>query len=280
MAVCNNIHPNGIGQSVGDSLVTRSPLYTSGSVWFVHGADGNDSWSGVNPTNPFATLAQAVASAGDDDIIVLMDNHAETIAASITVSERLTIVGAGQSDGKPTAKLTANIAADELLDVTGNHVELRNIWFEEDAQANSAARIRVTGTDFRMVGCYLECDENSNSTAGVVSLATGWGSARFEGSTFVSTATDASDPPRQGIGVTTGDHLELDGVVFDGGTVGWQSSIVATPGLFISGTVTRIKGVGISLLRGSDIAVLDACTGYLSVSTASYDSRVYCYSAG
>lgn len=278
MSLNTFVYPNGIGRSLGDSLVTIAPLYTSKVVYFVH-SDGDASNSGLVPGAPLPTLQDAVSAAPAPGIIVMLDGHTETITSVISVISNIIIVGAGQSDGKPTVKLTNNQASDHLLDFTGANVEIRNVWFPAEAQANSAPRVAASADGFRMTGCYCECDENSNSYA--LALESGWGNARIENTTFVSTATDQTDPPATAINVVAGDHLGLDGLTLDGGTVGWQQvESVGNPALDLAGSVTDVRGENITLLRSSDIGFQTGSTGHLSVGTASYDSMVYAYSPG
>lgn len=277
MAICDNIYPNGLGSSLGNELLTREPLYTSATVYYVHATDGDDTNAGTERKQPLATLAAAVTAASDDDIIVLLDGHAETLTSAQTVSERLTIVGEGRSNSKPTVKLTNNQSAASLLTITGNNVELRNIWFEEESQANTQSRIVVTGTDFRMVDCYVECNENDNDTSGgVVSFAAGWANARIENTTFISTATDSTDGPAPAVDVDAGNQFEMDGVVFDGGTAGFLDGVA-----FETGTVAvlRLKCTNISLLRGADAAISGSATGFFMPTTTTGSARVFCQAA-
>jgi hypothetical protein len=250
------------GESLGDSLITNSPIYTSGYIWYVSSAIGVDAASprGRDRTRPLATLAQAHTSASDGDIIVLLDGHTETLTAAVTVSKRVKIVGAGRSGGKPTVKLTNNQASGSLLIFSGNHAQIRNVWIEEDAQSNDTTRISVTGDYFHMVDCYVE----SNSTSGGVAAVTISSSAQtpmVSGSTFISTATALTGQPYSGIEMAGAvDGLRLSGVIFDGGTKGYGGfhALIDNAGM------TDFLFEDVSLLRGADMKIAAVATGIIS----------------
>ena len=125
----SNFLQNGCGESTGDELCTSRPLLlpTSNSVWYVNSATGTDAVSpaGKNREKPLATLAQAITNAQANDIIVLMDGHAESTTSFMTLSTAgVKIVGAGSSGGIPTVTFTFGTGGGISLDGAGN--EIRN----------------------------------------------------------------------------------------------------------------------------------------------------------
>lgn len=265
------VHPNGAGESLGNALITEKPLYTTGAVWYVNSSTGTDAASpaGKNRLKPLATLSQAHTNASAGDIIVLQSGHAETLTSAQTLSKAVSIVGAGLSSGKPTVKLTINASAASLFAVSGNDVELRNIWIEENAQANSSAKISVTGAGFRMIGCYVEADGNDDATC--LSFGTGAQGARLEATTFISTSTDATAQPESAIktAVETND-LELVNLTLDGGTVGWSNFNAFDAS---SNDVNRLRAVTVNLLNGADMN-LGSSSGWLVLGTVTGGSLV------
>lgn len=273
------VHSSGLGGSGGDSLVSGSgALYMLGTddktVWFVDSATGNDSNDGKTRLTPFATLGAAVSAvATTSDIVVLMSGHTETVTSAESISTDGTIiVGEGSSSGKPTVKLTMNSSSADVFTVSATACQIRNIWFEEQSQANSGDAISVQGADgLKIIGCYFEADENSNGAC-----------VRFESSasddvlikdcTFASTATDSTDGPQYGVYVNVASCLRprLDGCVFDGGTVGW-----AQEAYYENQSVSDLSMESISLLRSSNIRLKDATDGYIQVSTLTGSSRVW-----
>ena len=260
--------PNGIGADLGDALATAEPLLVNGDVWYVDSSNGDDTYDGRDRIKPFATLGQAVTDSSAGDIIVLKDGHAETLTAAIAVNKNLTIVGAGQSDGKPTVKLTNNQAAGEMLTITGSYVQVLNIWFEEQAKTCSEAKISADCTHFRMRGCYLECDGNSGDSA----LKLAGTVVEIRNTTIISTATALTAQPLAAVLVTGAlGSLITDGFVVDGGTVGWSRY----HGIDISAaTITMMYLEGLSLLRGTDLKALEASGGYINAATVSGGARI------
>lgn len=219
---------NGIGADLGDNIVVAAPfILQNGNVLYVDSATGTDAGgtAGHNREKPLATLAQALTNAADHDRIVLLSGHEETVTNAYSVTKRVTIVGEGASGGLPTVKFTIDAAAQSLFDVSVDNVRLFNLWIEENAQANSAAKIVLSGgtaDGFWMRGCYLEA--NGNDDASVLSISVGTDRVRIESCTFISTATSSSAQPHSAI-VPAGalsDFVMRDVVISDG-TVGWSN---------------------------------------------------------
>ena len=260
--------PNGLGENAGDPLAVASPLLVNGDVWYVDSATGSDAASprGKNRSRPLATLAQAQTNGANGDIIVLMDGHAETLTAALTISKSLTIVGAGKSSGLPTVKFTNNSAAASLFTVTATYFQLRNVWINAQAQSNSAIKVTCTSTWAHLSNIYMEC--NGYDTAAGLAF-TGAGYRSVESSTFISTATAASAQPALAMGAA-GTTLWLRGVVFDGGTVGFSNYHAFET----TAALTYLFAEGISLLRGVDMKVLEATAGYINPQVSTRDARV------
>jgi len=265
-----NVYPSGLGQSLGDSYVTAEPFYTTGVVWYVYATTGVDAAdpNGRSPAKPFATLTYAIAAASTYDTIVLMDGHIETLTAAATPKTGQVIVGGGTSSGKPTVKLTMNAAAAGMLTVSAACVQLRNIWFKANSQANSAVLIAVTGAGVLMKDCYVECAQYDDNYA--VSLGAGSAHARIEGTTFISTATVLTAQPYTALGIITtlATGQTLSGVTFDGGTVGFSTGYAAN--IAVGATALRLENL--TLLRGADVLVLDSASPTVSVSGITSDS--------
>lgn len=246
--------PNGLGASLGDQVVVGKPMRISGNVWYVDDS-GTDAASpvGKNRWAPLATLAQAVTNAAGGDVIVLMDGHAETISGTLTITKNLTIVGEGQSDGKPTVKLTNGTGeGNSMISTTGaspgDYLSLRNIWFEECTQSNTDPRILATSdlTLFEMRGCYLEGGANDQGAMLSVSSAV----TSIVDTVFISTSTTTDKPELAITGTSTNIVLMLDGVTIDGGTVGWADPWAVD---LSNGDTMIVLAESVSLLRGSDV---------------------------
>src|SRR3990167_2596096 len=259
-----NLYPNGAGGTTGDTWATCEPLYMSGAIWYVHSSTGTDAAApaGKNREKPLATLAQAVTNAADNDVIVFLSGHAETLTSAQTISEKLTLAGEGSSSGVPTVVFTGGANA-ALFTISGTNVELRNIKIAASTVANSTSRATVTGVGFVMDGCYVEC--GANDTAAAFTLGSGADQALLRNTTFISTATLTSAQPESALKSSAAiADLTLEGVTFSAGTVGfsnyfaWDSWAAA---------VTRVKALDLSLLLGADVKLHASSTGRVNVST-------------
>lgn len=267
------MYSNGIGESTGDTLATCEPLYTSGDIWYVKSSTGVDAASprGRDATRPLATIAQAHTNAANDDIIVLLDGHTETVSA-LTISKNVIIVGSGSSSGLPTAKLTPAAADAIVFTVTAAGVQFRNVWFEERTASSTYPVISVEAANFQMVGCYCQLGAYDAAT---VYFESGGDDARLVNTTFVSTATALTAQPTCAVRIDNDiSDLDLDGVVFDGGAYGF-----ALPGAFdgttaANSTITRLRAQSISLLRGADMSIKGASTGWVNTQTVTGSSRL------
>lgn len=270
--------PNGIGDILGDRLVTTSPLEVNGNVWYVDSATGSDAASpaGQNRQAPLATLGQANTNAATGDIIVLMDGHAETFTSELTITDDLTIVGAGSSGGLPTVKLTNNSAAAAMLGIQSqNYCQIKNIWFEEQSQACSAGKVRIAGAfstgTIVVDGCYFEGGEHDDDWQ--IEITQG-GVVLVKNTTFISTSTTIATQPKGAIGTESGSTLRavvLDGAIIDGGTVGWSNYHAIE---LVNQQPTMVIGESISLLRGSDVEIHSSAIGYFNASTQTGACRI------
>jgi hypothetical protein len=267
-----NIYPNGIGGTTGDELTLASPLYMSGAVWYVDSATGTDAASpaGRNREKPLETLAQAVTNAADNDIIVCLSGHAETLATGQIIDKKLTIVGEGSAAGVPTVSLTWGSTGVMLdFDSAANGSQLRNIRMPPSTEVDAGTRVRCGTTDLLIDGCYIEC--GANDAIGI-DLNAGADRIRLRNTTVISVATLSSAQP--GVGVISAGAIAdmyLDGLVLSAGTVGFSNYFAFDCS---AGAVTRLVGQNLSLLLGADMKLHASSTGRLHIGTATAGSRV------
>lgn len=269
-----NTYPNGIGASLGPQVALNKPFFCSGNVWYVDSQTGTDAASpaGRNREKPLATLGQANTNAATDDFIVLLSGHSETLTGALTISKRLTIIGEGTASGKPTVKFTNNQAAGSLFTNTGHALRLYNIWFEENAQTNTAALITVAAMqDFAMNGCYVELGSNDTGFAVVLTDST---FVTFRDTTFISTATSGTQPKGAIQFATSGGNptsIRMDGLTLDAGTIGFSNHF-AVDGSAVA--VLRLFADNVNLLHGADMTFNSLTIGYLSLGTLTGGSKV------
>lgn len=268
--------PNGIGGSLGDSLVTAKPLQTTGKIWYVYNTTGVDAAApaGLERIAPLATITQAHTNAADGDLIVCLTGHAETVSSVITVSKRVAILGEGTASGIPTVTLTLGGAANNIFTITAVRAQLRNLKFKPRTAAATGSYVSTATANHYIKGCYFELDENSDGPG--VLLSSGANLLHFENCTFLSTEATLAQKPDSAIRVAAAlTGLRMFGCIFDGGTVGFATS-ASNPWAFDGngGAITDFHFEAISLLRGADMRLDPASVGYLNVQTSSGSARV------
>ncbi len=146
--------PNGIS-SFGVPVLGGGGLIptTTGSYYFVDSATGSSSNEGLTPDRPMATINQAVdkATANVGDVIIVMPNHAENLAAAGALTldvAGLTVVGLGAGAQRPNLTHTAD-AAD--INITGADTVLRNITITSNT-ADVTASLDIDATNVWLDG--------------------------------------------------------------------------------------------------------------------------------
>lgn len=268
------VYPNGTGETLGgDSLLTQSPLWVGGSVWWVNSATGVDAGgsAGQDREKPLATVGQALTNSASGDVIVLQSGHTETLTAALGLGGR-TIVGVGTTSGKPAAQLKLNSANASLFSISGAGSEIRNVYFPANVQSNTGASGKIAcpaSTNFILYGCYFECSGNDQQDAVQAIVASN--NLRVENCTFVSTATAVGTRPTNGLRLTGAiTDVWIRGNVFDDGLVGFSGKAADLSG----GAITRLRAFDNSLLRGADVAIHASSTGYFGTGTLSGGSGV------
>lgn len=267
-------YPNGTGEDSGnESLATCRPIVKTGTIKYVSSLIGDSSYSGYDSTAPVATIQQAIdIGLGANDIIVLMDGHSETLTSGVTISVAgVIIVGGGSSAGRPTVKLTPE-AGSVGLTFSAAGCQLRNVWIEERVATDASDRVSVavTGSNFQMVGCYIEGGQYD--TGAGVQLGSGADSARIVNTTFISTAASRAAQPATGLEVSAAiSDLDLEGVVFSNGPYGYSAPYAFDAS---AAAITRVRGLDVSMLLGADAMLHGSTTGYMNVGTATGGSHI------
>lgn len=253
--------PNGIGETLGDTLVTNSPIYTSNRIHYVHSGTGSDSAGyGETKTKPYASLAYAMASGNpalaSGDIVVLLDGHEETVTTAIDIGQGLVIVGSGETDGEPTVTFQNNGVTAHIMTLSAAEVELRNIKFAAFESAQPDNQVDVAGSDCRIIGCLFEA--NGNNTATQLDIAASL-TTTVKNCTFRSTATAANSLPTVGLACGAAGILFLENCVFDNGTYGYGTAAMTCSG--------DLRGEGNSFLRDARLELSDSADVILAGGT-------------
>lgn len=190
------------------------PVLTSfaGNVWWVNSATGAD--SGGNDGSrlrPFATLDYAIGRAGanNDDVILLMPGHAETISSATALAfdvAGVSIIGLGTGTKRPT--FTLGTADTTTISVTANNISIQNVIFIGNFLSIASCFTVNGGAEFWVDNCSFR---DTSAILGFLSIVT----------TIVSTATD--------------------GLTFTNNKV--QSDATTTPGpaVVIANTIGRVN---------------------------------------
>jgi hypothetical protein len=145
-----------------------------GNVLFVD--SGGSAGSGLTPNSPVVTLiaAQSAATADNDDLVLVLPQHAEAIAgpAGMTFSKAgVTYRGVGTGSKRPT--ITFGTAIDAQLIVSGARVTFQNMIFDFTGFDAITAAISVTGADVAFEDCTFICQSATISPVlGILTAAT------------------------------------------------------------------------------------------------------------
>jgi len=264
-----NIYSTGIGGSTGSALVTASPLFASGSIWYVSSSTGSDAASprGKERIRPLATLSQAHTNATAGDIIVCLSGHSETLTSGITFNKAgITVIGEGTGSSRP--KFTRNFDG-VMFDVTAAGVTFESVYFVASGTASTSARLRTAGARGVVSTCYFE--HGTNDTGPGLELITGADEFGIDNTTFISTSTSVSSQPESALKVTNAvSDLHMSTVTFDGGSSGWSNPYALNG----AGAITRIKALNVDLLKDSDVTFATGTTGYFVTREKSGSARI------
>lgn len=152
MGVKTALHSN---QNPGGVFSIEDQGFSTGNRYYVHSGTGSSAYSGDNPNQPKATLAQAIAlcTASQDDIIYVMPGHAETTTAVALSVAGVRVIGLGMGRNKPA--FTATTAASDLINVSAASVYLENVRLVGAASGNTAL-LNIAAADFIGKGLVLE----------------------------------------------------------------------------------------------------------------------------
>lgn len=276
----SNLLSAGIGGTT-PTLAAASPLLMNQRVWFVDSQTGNTSYSGKDRKSPKATIAQAVAaiSTNDDHIIVCLSGHTEEVSTTITLGQRITLIGEGSSGGTPTVKLTMAATTNDTISITAARCEISGIHFQPPGQAASpgaatASFISGAVSNVWIRECHFDCDEHSDGPG--VDMQSGANDWFFQNCIFTSTEATVGSLPDSALrtaAAITG--LRLEGCAFDGGTVGFEDSS-GNPWAFdgSAAAITALRVVSQSLLAGADMKLHSSTTGYINPQTTSGHAKL------
>lgn len=177
-------------QAIMNSFYAPPTLRAGNIIYAYSGATGGG--SGNNPTDAATGLvaAQTLATADNDDLVVVLPGHAESViaAAGMTFSKAgVTYQGMGSGRGRPIITFSTSTAAQII--VSGARTLFRNMVFDFGGIDQIVAAISVTAADVAFEDCEFLIDNGTSASVilGILTAATAT-RIRFERCRFLGTA--------------------------------------------------------------------------------------------
>src|SRR3990167_5218953 len=151
-----HLNANVIGFGGGSKTedVSQTFYVNNDSTNLVEGADRSD--FGKTELQPLATIDYAIGlcKAGRGDKILVMQGHAETITAAITM-DVAGVVLEGRGSGANRAQVSCATASIDMLTITAANCVVRNLLFNEST-ADVTAMVNVAAADVLIEKCQFD----------------------------------------------------------------------------------------------------------------------------
>ena len=216
-------YENGVvSNSAGGSTDIAVDFETTGDIYWVDSASGDDANAGTNRNEPKATLGSAItaATANNGDMIIIESGHTETLASSLQITKAgIRIYGLGSGSNKPS--FTVDAAVDGIDITTGGYVEIDGLRFPAGTTSGNTARINLDAVGILIKDCDFLCGENDLNTITVTANAI---DCKVEGGSMTIEANGADS----GILVESASALGfvVDGMSFDGGDFNFDNGAI------------------------------------------------------
>lgn len=233
--------------------------YFSGSILFVSSthAAASDSNAGTEPELPKLTWTSAYDAASGGDVIVVAENHTETISSADSLATvNVTTVGLGSGSSKP--RFTSAVAG-AMWTLNASYQRFYNLYFPASTAATTARISTVNSNQTVIQGCDFECGANDATTALLIRTDN-----IIEGCTFTATA---SRPARAIRLTSTATSVVLRDVLVDGGAYGWSANAVS-----IEAALTLSQFENVRLANHSDIVFTTTGSSYRMFGVRPIDS--------
>lgn len=168
-------------------------LLTFGNIFYLNSVTGSDTANnGKSPTTAFATLTVAVnaCTAGNNDVIFVMQGHTETIVAAggVTIAKAgVNIIGVGTGRNRPIFNWTTSTAGTFLISAANVYIE--NLVFSPVGVGAVVSAISITGADVFLNNCEMQISTGTNACVlGILTAATAT-RLRIESCRFIGPAT-------------------------------------------------------------------------------------------
>lgn len=231
--------PHGVS-SFGIPVIGSGSILTTGKIFFVDSVTGSNGNSGESSDQPFATIDYAVGmcTANKGDYIIVMPNHAETIAGATSLVldvAGVSIIGLGRGDDRPTLNFTAT-ASKIPISAAGISVENILITGGIDAVVNA---INISAADVSLIN--IETKDVTGQMTNVI------------------TTTAAAD------------RLLIDGWTHRGAAAAGTASAIS----IVGGEGVRLRNLWIDG-NFSSACVLNAGTASTNITVGGFNQESYC----
>ena len=235
-------------------------MLSTGDYYFVGNAEagaGDTVGHGDSPERPFATLDYAIGqcTAENNDVIIVMENHAETLAAAAAVVcdvQGMTIQGVGIGGDKPIFTFATDVNPDS--DVDAANVTIRNIKFFNTMDALVAA-IDVNAMHCTIEDCEFVDDGADNTLTWIL------GDANADALVVKNCLNRGTDTAGNDAFITMGaaSNYRIEGLVSNGDFA--VANIVMTA----ASVDCLIEGCRLENLNASDVCIegFAASTGWV-----------------
>lgn len=201
-------------RSPGGIQVFADMTASTGNKWYVD-SGASSSGNGKSPDTPFTTIAAAntAASADNDDWVIVMPGHAETISAAADIAltkAGLTLLGIGNGSNRPTITFDTADTAD--LDIDAANITIENFIFSANF-ADIAAAIDVNADDFTLRKCHFQATATDMNFLICVQDAAAAASDRITIDSCTSSMLDASDTHFVNLAGTGDGHIIKDNIL-------------------------------------------------------------------
>ena len=254
---------NGLSDDSNADAFITSDLIITGAVIWVDSVNGSAGGAGTFE-DPVDDIAQAIANATADngDIVILKENHSETLTGSVSFSKAgMKFFGLGSGATRPS--FTCNAAIDLFsLDAVG--IEINGFYFPAGTTTPNTSRINVAAAGCKIKDCTFLCGANDPDT---ITIPDAGDYCNIDSCTF----TVSADGPNKGISIEAAAvaGLIIQNCSFDGDDYGWDDAAIYS-------AVAHLNWIyaNNTLTNGSDILHTAAAKGYLYGTVAGDECQV------
>jgi hypothetical protein len=243
-----NLYPAAFS-SVGPTLATYVGNYFSGSVRWVSSTHtaASDANAGTEPELPKLTWTSAYDASSAGDIIIVDEDHTETVSAADTLATAgVMTIGLGSGSSRP--RFTSAVAG-AMWSLSADEQRFINLYFPASTAATTSRIDTSNASDSVIQGCYFECGTNDTTTTLLVRQET-----TVDGCSFVATASR----PARAIRVSaSADGVRIRDVLVDGSSYGWSAAAIS-----IEAAVTNWYMENVRLANHSDVVLTTTASTY------------------